>query len=521
MRRRPLPLIALTALCATLLLASTATAGAGGLPTFTSPTRADTNVEGHNEPATIIDRNGVRYVAYQRGSQLSKTTDGGRTWTRYENVLDNKISGCSTTPEDIGDVELATDQAGRTYFADLQATAGAEADNGVQPVVAHSDDSFRSYNGTCAAHQPFMVDREWMAAYTPPGKGADDSVVYITYHDFGPNSMWINKSTNGGLTWGTPFPIPSSADAITSSFCDTVPGAIAVDPRNGYVYVSWAAGDNPATNAGTGCNYTQATVFNKLFVSVSKDQGASWTTSLAFTGPDSTSDQASDLSEIFTSLGIARDGTVYVNFPAYRNGEFGSYLASASAPTDTNLNLSFGDPIKVSGSDVHTAYFTRLVVGDSGRVDVVYLGSPVTNVIATPANKTTFDGTDPTKPNCSPEVGDPGGKGVRDIGKPCEMPATAPWYLYLAQTTDGTHFANEKLRTDAVHTGDICTLGIFCLGDDNRDLADTNDIKIDKTGGAQIAYTAESTDGKHQEIDFQCQKGGPGLYAKVDVKSCR
>ena len=37
----------------------------------------------------------------------------------------------------------------------------------------------------------------------------------------------------------------------------------------------------------------------------------------------------------------------------------------------------------------------------------------------------------------------------------------------------------------------------------------------------QVAYTFETADGTHTEIDFQCQKGGPGLYTKVGVKSCR
>src|SRR5216110_1956385 len=83
MRERRYPMVVLAALGAALLLATTTSAGAGGLPTFTPPSRADTNVEGHNEPATIIDRNGVRYVAYQGGSQLSTTTDGGRTWKKY------------------------------------------------------------------------------------------------------------------------------------------------------------------------------------------------------------------------------------------------------------------------------------------------------------------------------------------------------------------------------------------------------------------------------------------------------
>src|SRR4051794_23291447 len=303
--RRKLPYAIATALIGTALLASSSHAVTGTPPTFTGPTRADDPKLGNGatEPATVIDRSGVRYVANQGGSQLSWTNDGGRSWSHLpRNVLTRNVTDCTPSSADVGDVELATDQAGRTYFADLQATAGGSPDTGVQPVVATSDDGFLSYNGTCAAHQPFSVDREWMAAWTPPGHGANDSRVYLTYHDFGPDAMWVNTSTDGGRSWGSPVNILASADALTSSFCDTVPGGIAVDNNTGWVYASWAAGDTPLTNVGSGCNYTQATVFNKLFVSVSKDEGKTWTTSLAFASPGYSAAEPSDMSEIFTSL---------------------------------------------------------------------------------------------------------------------------------------------------------------------------------------------------------------------------
>lgn len=54
-----------------------------------------------NEPATVVGGDGTRYVAYQRGSQLSKTTNGGRTWTYVggptaagsQDVLTKNVSG--------------------------------------------------------------------------------------------------------------------------------------------------------------------------------------------------------------------------------------------------------------------------------------------------------------------------------------------------------------------------------------------------------------------------------------------
>ena len=506
-------------------------ARAATLPTFTAPSRADDpavsvtqdDPKYVNEPATAVGRDGARYVAYQVDSQLSVTHDGGKTWAHPGGIdmLTKNVSGCSPG-SDVGDVDLATDAAGRVYMADLQITAGGSPDTGIQPVVARSSDGFATYQGTCSAHQLFSVDREWMATYTPPGAGAGATHIYMTYHDFGPNTMWVNVSKDGGQSWSQPVDAITTPSAVLNSACDTVPAGIATDPRNGWVYIAWTAGAGPLQNGATGCNYTQGTVFNNFYVAVSKDEGATWTSTLAFSGPGPTDPEPMDMSEIFGSIATDRAGNVHIAFPAYRDGEFGAYYASSS-PAAADGTLKFSAPVKVSGGDVHTAYFTRLVAGDAGRVDLIYLGTPTKNVIATPQNKLTYAGA-AGQPNCTPEVGDPGGKGLRFPGKPCELPPSTQWYLYLAQTLNGTAatpaFTTQKLVDEPVHTGDICTLGIFCLGDDNRDLADVNDIKIDATGGAQIAYTWESADGKRTEIHFQCQTGGPGLLAGVSVSSC-
>lgn len=510
-----------------LVLASAGrTSAAATAPVFTPPVRVDDPKisTGVSEPATAVDKNNVRYVAYQSGSQVAASFDGGRTWTNRggKNALLKNLTGC--TPElDFGDVDLTTDTAGRTYFAHLQAgVSTVSTDTGLQAVIAHSDDTFQNYAGVCSSHQPFSVDREWMAAYTPPGQSADNSRVYVTYHDFAPNTMWVNVSKDGGKTFSLPTDVITAPTAALNSFCDTVPAGVAVDPRNGWVYVAWTAGSSGATNVATGCNYTQGTVFNHFFVAVSKDEGATWTSTDAYAGPAVTDPEPADMSEIFGSIAVDTAGGVHIAFPDFLNGEFSAYVAS-SPPASASNALAFGAPVKVNTTDVHTAYFTRLVAGDPGRLDLIYLGSPVKNVIATAANKLAYTGADPALPNCTPEVGaDPNSPhGVRFPGKPCQMPATAPWYLYFAQTLDnGASWTNQKMRDDAMHTGDICTLGIFCLGGDNRDLADVNDVKVDASGAAQVAYTDESADGSRQEIDFQCQTDGPGVFANVALVSC-
>lgn len=530
--------VALAAGAAGVTALAAPTAAVTGGPTFTPPSRADnpaiTAANGPkyvSEPATVVGSGGTRYVAYQRGSQLSSTTNGGRSWTYIggSDVLSKNVSGC-TPVSDVGDVDLAADRVGGIYFADLEITAGQTLDTGIQPIVAHSyGTGFSTYAGTCAGHQPASVDREWLAAYTAPGQTSANTNLYLSYHDFGPNFISVNASHDGGKTWSLPVPVVDNPKAVDASGCDTVPAGTVVDPRNGWVYVAWTSGDNPAKNAATGCNYTQGTVFNHFWVAVSKDGGKTFTTSKAVNTPDATQPHPSDMSEIFGSIAVDRSGGVYIAYTAYGQTDLQyDVFLNYSAPADSTGALHFGPARRVSGPASHTAYLPRLVAGDSGRVDVIYLGTAVRNVPVTPANLQTYNGSNPSLPNCSPNKTDPN-KGVRYPGKPCQLPATAAWYIYLAQSLNAASsaptFAVQSLRPDPMHMGDICTLGIFCLSDDNRDLADTNDVKIDATGGAQVAYTDESypstAPSGRTEIDFQCQTGGPGLYAGVSVRSCR
>lgn len=539
MRQRRATLVLAAGLAGAVAVGAPSTAATA--PTFTGPSRADdpaiSAAHGQmyvNEPATVVGADGTRYVAYQRDSQLSKTTDGGRNWTYvgagdHTDVLAKNVSGC-TSANDIGDVDLTVDKAGQVYFGDLQITAGGTGDNGIQPVVAHSGNGFRTYSGTCAAHQPASVDREWLAAYTAPGKTALQSDVYLSYHDFGPNFISVNASHDGGRTFGLPVPVVDNPAAVNASGCDTVPAGTAVDPRNGWVYVAWTSGNDPASNAATGCNYTQGTVFNKFWVAVSKDKGKTFDTSLAVHTPDATAPHPSDMSEIFGSIAIDRQGGIYIAYTAYNQAhlEYDVFVNYAPTPGDRtgDGSLRFGKATQVSHFPAETVYFPRLVAGDRGRIDVIFLGTSVKNVPATPQNKVTYDGSDPNKPNCLPEKG-PGIHGVRFLGKPCLLPPSTQWYIYLAQSLNAAFsaptFTQQKLRSGVMHRGDICTLGIFCEGDDNRDLADVNDIKIDASGGAQIAYTYESypSTGPRTEIDFQCQQSGPGLYAGISVTPCR
>src|SRR5207248_973178 len=94
--------------------------------------------------------------------------------------------------------------------------------------------------------------------------------------------------------------------------------------------------------------------------------------------------------------------------------------------------------------------------------------------------------------------------------------AGATWYVYMAQALDVTsgspHWAVTKLAPDPIHTGDVCTLGIFCIfPDSNRELLDFIDVAVDHAGLAHVAYTADTT--KDNGIFVANQTAGDSVYA--------
>src|SRR3954468_13804457 len=108
MRRSILALAGLVAICASFLGGSAAQ-GQTATPAFTGPSRADDPAVSKaaddplypNEPATAIGADGTRYVAWQLGSQLSLTRDGGRTWEHPggAELLTKNLSGCSSASD--------------------------------------------------------------------------------------------------------------------------------------------------------------------------------------------------------------------------------------------------------------------------------------------------------------------------------------------------------------------------------------------------------------------------------------
>lgn len=215
---------------------------------------------------------------YNDGCGVNTTFDGGRTWTRslpngfipgvtkYTN--DPAVSG--TGPYDYGgDPAIAFGPDGTAYFACFGYQASSPY--GVALLLSRSTDGGRTWtaggpaapltlvsnfngNGVARGSTGQFADHESMHV-------AADGTIYVTWAQFngyGSHSpVYIATSTNGGQSFNAPVKVTSG------SVRNDQDQRIVTDPATGTVYLTF---DN-SIQGGKG---------TAIFVSVSKDKGATW-----------------------------------------------------------------------------------------------------------------------------------------------------------------------------------------------------------------------------------------------------
>ena len=167
-------------------------------------------------------------------------------------------------------------------------------------------------------------DRQWIEAQ-------GDSLVYQMYRAPIPaTGLWVQKSLDHGVSWGTPSLVSPTG---------TTPGYIDVDHASGVVYVAHVSG-------------------SALFVSRSGDSGATWTTA--------TVDNSTSHGNLFDPVKVGDDGTVYTT---WSDGQ-AVYLAHS-----LDQGAHWSAPVKVSGPESNVALFPWLEAGSANRVALVWLGT--------------------------------------------------------------------------------------------------------------------------------------------------
>lgn len=520
------------------LLAGPALAGsASAATTPPAPSYSLANVGAFGgEPSITAAPDGTLYdTTPSGGTVMYRSTDGGQSWTQT-----------ATADTSSGDDCVTTDQSGAVYLCNLagsQSTAPLQADvwkslnqGASWQYGTNTIDAGAPANVCGTSCSPFGVDRDWLAAYIPPGKTTSQALAVLMYHDFyGPSQIWVNISTDGGKTFGAPENVlanfvqsPSAAEqdavAQADSACNTVPIGAAIaksGPHAGRIFVAWIASD-PESPA-TGCNVTMVQAFHNIFVAYSDNGGQTWTPQLAYDAG-----VGHDASTPFASFTLDNQGNPYVAFatPGPSDNPATCAAESTAGTVQTDPTCAYhmwvvwsadggttwdGGGGTVPGSAAaayevdqaqvaQTDVFPAIAAGNPGAVDVAWLSTPE---------------IEPTDPLGKFDPGGCGGPGPTN-GNPTFYPPACSWNLYTGQSLDLTAspsqavWTTRQVTTQPMHVGDICNLGIFCVDpNSNRNLLDFISETVDPTTGC--AHVAYADDNLVNKLRVANQVSGPNV----------
>src|SRR4029077_4086856 len=215
--------------------------------------------------------------------------------------------------------------------------------SGLNPCVHKSTNGGATWTTTSDANVvQNPVDRPWIDVYPKLGPtgtitNTSQTIVYLEYHTFSDGQVWLNTSTDGGATFGPPTPAAVGTNsAIPDSNCNTVPGGVYVDQRNGSAYAVWLSGDDVAQDTVTGCNITQIGPYNKAWVTKSTNSGLTWmipSTGPAWTGfYDPTTNIGDNANKIFASGAVDYAGQVHVLLTVRKKDQSLQYVIACENP---------------------------------------------------------------------------------------------------------------------------------------------------------------------------------------------
>ena len=406
------------------------------------------------EPSVEVDpSNGNIYVTSPTGIPCGasnaecvvfwRSTDGGATFVQpAPNAFFHPLGG--------GDSDVIHDGLGHVLVADLRSLVST----GVFRSVDQGNTWTSTDMGPCS-------DREWIA-WGGPNAPTGPLTIYETQNSgvCAPGALlqfW--RSVDDGQTF-LPISVVGASDlsALGYTADQAVQGAVeaklAVDQVSGAIYIAWATqAIQDATNATS----------RILVVSRSGDGGASWSSHLAYAGPLGTSIQ-----NLFPVIAVDHGGNAYAAFSTQLpGGTMGVYLTKS-----TDRGTTWSAAQRVNPAD-QLGVFPAIAAGDTGDVDLIWIGAPGTSV-SDPSNQ---------------------------------------WNIFFAQSRDGDraspHWSVGQISTKVMHLGDICNRGLNCnIFGGNRDLADFISVTVDADGNANAVWTDDASQSP-KAIMFSKQIGGP------------
>jgi hypothetical protein len=359
-----------------------------------------------------------------------RTSPGLETWELKSGTLNSKAT--------MDPILVADPDTGRIFAQQLIFGEG-------QSFTEYSDDDGETWQPSEGGGQRSGADHQSLAVGPyPPGlrplTASYPNAVYYCSQDVA--LVYCSRSDDGGVTFGPGVPIYTVAD------CQGLHGHVKVAP-DGTVYVPVAGCPSSLVSSTT----------SQPAVVVSQDAGLTWKIRKVTTAAPGSGGHGSD-----PSLGIARDGTVYLSYVDARDNHIHQVRSRSRGLTwerDVDLGALTG---------ITAAQFPAVVAGDPQRAAVAFFGTTYTG-----------DGVD-TAPNFE-----------------------GTWQLFVAATYDGglTYHVVDTTPGDPIQKGGICADG-FC-----RNLLDFFDASIDATGRIVVGYEDGCVGG--------CPRGMPGTFSDQAV----
>lgn len=277
-------------------------------------------------------------------------------------------------------------------------------------------------------------DRQWNAAY-----GA--STLYLSWRSLNTgNQLFCARSDDGGLSFGAPIPV---YDDVVGAALATQLGNMATDQRPG-ASPPLTAGPDGQGNVYHGWILTtqDATAGHKIYVSVSRDFGLTWTSHLVYASPPATT-----LDHIFSWLAVDAAGNVYTTW----SNDQDVYM-SASTDIKTSTTPTWSLPVRVSnGAMTKTCSLPMLEAGTAGRIVFGFYGSSAS-------------GSQPPQSD------------------------GAQWHYFQVRSNNALDatplFEQVQVSDHVMHTGRLCEDGLNC--DCCRELLECQELAIDPRDGSSL-----------------------------------
>jgi hypothetical protein len=455
------------------------------------------NSSAGTEPSIAISARGIRYPSWQVPGQFAVSHDGIHfTQKGLQAVPDTTASG---------DVSNAVDRAGAIYNGQIC----GDVANALHSCVYRSTDGGDSWRETQIADKNAGAsDRPWIAVYSDPHapQNPDRDTVYLEYHTFTPDDLtYVTVSHDGGATFGLPTALPGTVASANGSACNTYPGGVVVDQRDGTVYAVWNSGNDAFANTVSGCNYTSLGPFTKAWVATSTDGGASWSAHLAWYGRYDPITHVGDDNDMgFVSIAVDRAHQVHVAMAVRQNNDPIEYTAQCAidpscqqGPENAGIELVTSPDrgrhwTQAAHLSLHRGsyFFPYVVAGSAGRVGIDYYV------------------TTSMRPNDPKDVWHVGFSEIR--GAVARVAGGQARYVQPPRVA-----VEEHIDVHPVHRGGICTLGIFCpvVPNSNRNLADNIALALTPAGGVEAAWTNDFNPKATTRVDYACQNAGASLLA--------